>query len=179
MLGTRAWFVISIYAGRDYKARDELIERAGFAKDDVWLPECNIRRRVRTTILNHKGPLFPGYVFLRTDPSCTDWRSVESVRWVDGPLRHQGTPWPLREDDVGRLRALVGDRHLLIDLDGRATREFAVDDPVEITSGPFAGWNGIVSEKIGDRLKILLDIFGRSTQTLVPEALVISVDAAE
>jgi transcriptional antiterminator RfaH len=168
-----AWFVVATYPAREYRARDELVDREGVRAEDVWLPECKVRRRLRGTVLTDKGPLFPGYLFLRLDPERADWRRIEGVRWVDGVLRHQRRPWPLRADDVARLQALAGDQ-LVIEMDGAIRRELAIGGTVRLLDGPFRDWKGILSERVGDRLRVLLDIFGRATETLIPEALAVS-----
>lgn len=169
MEGLRTYVLVTA-PGRDYRVRDELLQ-LGYA---VWLPECTVRRRTRRAVLiKHKGPLFPGYQFIDLDLINGQWREIENVRGVDGFLRRGDRPLPVPSLQMAKLRQLYArdDNHIIIE-GGAICREYEKGDQVMIDGGTFDGWKGLFVERVSDRCKILLDLFERQVETLIPEALV-------
>lgn len=174
-----AWYAVC--AEHERRARDELLD----LNIEVWLPECRIAvsRRKKRTIID--GPLFPGYLFARgvlTD----EWLAcVLAPRSVNGVLR-AGSGLPLRARDVemDNLRRLVSEGGGLVLIeDGRVKRgygapviedcRFKPGEYLRVLDGPFAGFNAIFKQPAGnDRVKILVDIFGRSSEIELDEASV-------
>lgn len=166
---------------REHRALDDLADLG----IEAWLPECRIivsRRRKRVAI---DGPLFPGYIFVRGVLTDEWFADVQSVRDIEDLLRMGERPVAAREDQVDKLRTLMAQSggRLLIEA-GIVKRGFAWIDqpkfepgqPLRVTDGPFTSFNGLYKEQAGDeRVKLMLDIFGRLTEVELDEA---SVEAA-
>lgn len=166
------WYVVSTAPGRDYRVRDEL-ERLGY---ETWLPECQVRKTTRRIVRTLNGPLFPGYQFVRLEPSLYGWRAIEGVRGVDGLLKYQDRPWPLREEDIEQVQQTVASVGGKVIIEGESIlREFEPGAAVRVERGPFAGFNGLFVERVSDRCKVVLDLFRRATEMIVPEELLVPV----
>ena len=179
-LNAAAWYVVC--ADREYRARDGLLD---LHLGEVWLPECRIAVSRRRTRVVQDGPLFPGYLFVRgvlTD----DWlAAVQSVRDVVDLLPMQSQPRPACDRQMAKLRQLVAEQggRILIEA-GQVKRGYGhVDEPVfepeqtvRVIEGPFTGFHALVKAVAAeDRIKIMLDIFGRPTETVIDEASVEAV----
>lgn len=160
--------IARVIPAREYRAGGELALR-GLRP---WLPECEVvKSYVREAVGTQKGPLFPGYLFVLLSPTWFDAEAAPSV--IDILKRSDTEPVTLRRDDVAELcHLLIADGGVLRIEGGAKRRRFAEGDIVRIVGGPFEGWQGLYKSRVKDRLKILLDLFGRANQTLVPEALV-------
>lgn len=130
---------------------EETVEHAGGGKKEV------VKRR-----------LFPGYIFVQMDLGDEDEpnEAWEVVRYTPGVTGFVGTTTravPLSRDEEARMLGALG-----ITGSREAPKikvTFAVGDNVQVTSGPFADFTGIVSEVNPERgkLKVLVSIFGRET----------------
>jgi transcription antitermination factor NusG len=115
-------------------------------------------------------PLFPGYFFTSFDAAAPGWGDIArapGVRRLFSRLREDGTwvplalPWGLVEDLQARGRAGDGA------IDGRCP-EFPVLVPGQagrVMAGSFESFEGTFVMAVGaDRVKVLLDLFGRKTE---------------
>jgi transcription antitermination factor NusG len=160
--------VARVIPAREYRAGTELVLR-GLRP---WLPECVVvKSYARQGASTYKGPLFPGYLFVVLCPLWWEAESAPSV--IDVLKRDERTPLILRRDDVQELcHLLAADGGILTIEVNAKRRRFASGDRVRIVGGPFEGWEGVYKSKAKDRLKILLDLFGRANETFISEALV-------
>lgn len=177
----RRWYVAQTETGREYVARGDLERHAA----EVWLPECVDRtsgRRLRQT--GAPRPLFPGYLFLRFDPQRTQWRDIERRLGVLRLLRSRADlsapPLVVRERQMARLRALIDEAGGTIVIQaGRIRRQLEKGQKIRIAPGAdplWGGWEGLYLASTGhERVKILLDMLGRSVPVEVDEALVEAV----
>lgn len=167
------WFVISSVPAKEYRVRDRL-EKQGW---QTWLPECVVERkhkRYHGLINRSRGPLFPGYLFVRFDLNLAQWRMIEEVDGVERLLRNGIFPRALPIDDVERLQKLCeADGGALVIKAGMPRRQYLAGETVRVIGGPFEGFEAIVdSPDAKDRINILLDILGGTRVIAVPEALV-------
>jgi transcriptional antiterminator NusG len=103
--------------------------------------------------------LFPGYLLVRMDLDDDSWYVVRNTPGVTGFVGSGARPVPLTEREANRiLQRKPAERP-------RPRLEWQVNDPVRVTTGPFANFQGVVSEIDVDRskLKVLVNIFGRET----------------
>lgn len=61
--GQLRWYVVNTHPAQEYLAWRCLVKQSY----EAWLPECVMRRITRKTVMAHKGPLFPTYLFVRLD----------------------------------------------------------------------------------------------------------------
>jgi transcription elongation factor/antiterminator RfaH len=125
-----AWYVLHT------KSRFENVVFDGLYKKevDVFLPKIKVRSKRRDRRLMIQVPLFPGYIFVRSD--LNPYHHLEILKTV-GAVRLIGTkgkPVPVPDDTVESLKIMVSADHDVI-----TGRRLQKGDRVLVVSGPFAG----------------------------------------
>lgn len=169
------WYAVHTYVGHEEKVKQNILSRAnslGIA-DRIYQVVVPTEETVehagggRKEVVKRK--LFPGYIFVQMDlgenPDEPN-EAWEVVRYTPGVTGFVGTATravPLSREEEHRMLGTIG-------ITGtkeapRVKITFDVGDMVQVTSGPFADFNGVVSEVQPDRgkVKVLVSIFGRET----------------
>lgn len=169
------WYAVHTYVGHEDKVKENIQNRArtlGIADMiyQVVVPNEETVEHAgggKREIVKRK--LFPGYIFVQMDLGDNPDEPNEAwevVRYTPGVTGFVGTSTravPLSPDEEQRMLGTLG-----ITGSKEAPKikvTFYVGDMVQVTSGPFADFTGVVSEVNPDRgtLKVLVSIFGRET----------------
>ena len=150
------------------KAREERRAHMHLLNQDYnsFLPLVRTRRKLRGRYRTCIEPMFPRYLFIQLADYREDWGPIRSTRGVVGLVR-LGDEVPIVPDDLIAELSIRHDDGGAIDL----TRYQALkpDDPVEITAGPFAGYQGLYHASTGEeRAIVLLDILNRQQKVHIP-----------
>jgi transcriptional antiterminator NusG len=109
-----------------------------------------------------KRKQFPGYLLVRMVYDNDSWYVVRNTPGVTGFVSAgTGTkPTPLSKHEVDKILAVKKE-----EVRPQVRLGFEEGDIVRITSGPFADFNGTISEINADqaKLKVLVNIFDRET----------------
>ena len=137
-----AWYVLHT------KSRFENVVYEGLLKKnlDVFLPKIKVPSKRRDRRMTIRVPLFPGYLFVRTD--LNPRRHLDIVKTV-GAVRLIGTkdgPVPVPADSVSSLEIMVS-TELPVSTGSRLQK----GDRVMVVSGPFAGVTGTFVRYRGKR----------------------------
>ena len=169
------WYAVHTYVGHEGKAREKILERArslGMAEQiyQVVVPmEKTVEHIGGGQKKEVERQLFPGYIFVQMDlgenPDEPNeaWEVVRYTPGVTGFVGSAGRPIPLSLEEEERMLASLG---VLGTQDSPKIRiSFSVGDQIQVTSGPFADFTGVVSEVNPERgeVKVLVSIFGRET----------------
>ena len=161
------WFVVHTYAGYENKVKANLETRIISMNMEDRIYEVVIPME---DVVEMKGgkkqvvqrKVFPGYLLVRMDLDDDSWYVVRNTPGVTGFVGSANKPIPLSEVEVDRIlqRGAAAEEER-----PRPRPEWQVNDPVRVTTGPFANFQGVVSEIDLDRskLKVLVNIFGRET----------------
>lgn len=165
--GTAHWFAVFCKPRQERKALEHL-ERQGF---QCFLPMAlNPYQRRSRGRQPRTEPLFPRYLFLNAVPEVQNLAAVRSTRGVMGLVRSGPSPVTVPGHIVEGLRHRQDPETGLIPL---APDRVQVGDAVRVFDGPFAGAQGILKERNGERRSlILMSILGRET-TLEVDALLL------
>lgn len=112
-------------------------------------------------------PMFPGYLFVRIDfdaewPKVRARAGVERVATLDHP---DGRPYVIHDEVVGDIHAK--EQELLRER-AKKSHDFKPGQVVEISHGPFFGFLAEIERlEDGERIRLLLDLFGRKTPVVV------------
>ena len=169
------WYAVHTYVGHEEKVRTNMMQRArslGIADMiyQVIVPSEETVEHAgggKKEVVRRK--LFPGYVFVQMDMGDNPdepneaWEVVRNTPGVTGFVGTATRAVPLTQEEEARMLGTMG-------LTGtketpKVKVSFAVGNIVQVTSGPFADFTGVVSELNPERgkVKVLVSIFGRET----------------
>ncbi|NBC49779.1 MAG: transcription/translation regulatory transformer protein RfaH [Gammaproteobacteria bacterium] len=161
-----AWYVVYTKPRKEALAETNL-QRQEF---ETYLPWFKRVTAQRGTWKETVEPLFPRYLFLRTDPTKQTVAPIRSTLGVSTLVTfgHQLMPVPDKMIDALRQRADPS-----TGVHCAPQHEFKKGEAVAITSGPFEGLQGIFDTCSGEaRVAVLLDILGKSARVLLKRAQV-------
>lgn len=150
---TYSWYVLHT------KSRFENVVNEGLIKKsiEVFLPKVQVRSKRRDRKALIRVPLFPGYLFVKTDLSPNE--HIEIVKTA-GAVRLIGSkdgPVPVSLDTVESLKIMVQANHPVL----TGTR-FKKGDRVMVVSGPFTGVTGTFARYKGKgRVVVMIEALGQ------------------
>ncbi len=167
------WYVVHTYAGYENKVKSNLANRIRSMHVEERIFEVIIPME---DVIEFKGgqrrvvqkKVFPGYLLVRMDLDDDSWYVVRNTPGVTGFVGPSGSkPTPLSRKEVEDILG-VGKPEgggPTVEKKARPRVEFEEGEQVRVVTGPFADFNGAISEIDVDRskLKVLVNIFGRET----------------
>lgn len=161
---TKQWYVIHTYSGYEDRVAENLTQRIkslGFEEKifDVIVPKENqieIKNGKRRIV---ERRIFPGYVLVQMIVTEDAWFVVRNTPNVTGFVGSGTAPIPVSEEEVRQIQKRMGVEEPKFHID------FSPGETVNITDGPFKGFDGQVNE-IDDqkgKIKVLVNMFGRET----------------
>jgi transcription termination/antitermination protein NusG len=165
------WYVVHTYAGYENKVKSNLASRVrSMAVEDrifeVVIPMEDVIefKNGRKVVVQKK--VFPGYLLVRMGLDDDAWYVVRNTPGVTGFVGSGAKPTPLSRREVEDILGTgVKEEGVPIEKKVRPRLEYEVGEQVRVVTGPFADFNGVISEIDVDRskLKVLVNIFGRET----------------
>ncbi len=158
------WYVIHTYSGYEDRVAENLRQRIDtmHMQDkifDVIVPKENQIeiKNGRRRIVERR--IFPGYVLVQMDVTEDSWFVVRNTPNVTGFVGSGTTPTPIADDEVRHIQKRMGVEEPKFKID------FMAGEAVNITDGPFKGFDGMVSEidENKGKIKVLVNMFGRET----------------
>jgi transcriptional antiterminator NusG len=160
----RNWYVIHTYSGYEEKVADNLMQRIkSLNMEDkifsVIVPKektIEIRNGRRRTV---EKRIFPGYVMVEMIVTDDSWYVVRNTPQVTGFIGSGTTPIPMSEKEVATIQRRMGIDEPKFQID------LGKGDLVNITDGPFKGFDGAVYDVDQDKgkIKVMVSMFGRET----------------
>jgi transcriptional antiterminator NusG len=158
------WYVIHTYSGYEDQVAEALKQRIESLdmEDkifDVIVPkekQIEIKNGRRRTV---ERKIFPGYIMVQMVVTEDSWFVVRNTPNVTGFVGTSTTPSPLSEEEVKSIQRRMGIEEPLYNID------FKIGETVNITDGPFKGFDGQVNEidEQKGKIKVLVSMFGRET----------------
>jgi len=165
------WYVVHTYAGYENKVKQNLASRVrSMTVEDrifeVVIPMEDVIefKNGRKVVVQKK--VFPGYLLVRMGLDDDAWYVVRNTPGVTGFVGSGAKPTPLSRREVEDILGTgVKEEGAPIEKKVRPRLEYEVGEQVRVVTGPFADFNGVISEIDVDRskLKVLVNIFGRET----------------
>ena len=160
----KRWYIVHTYSGHENKVKTNLEKRVEY----LGLGEKIFRVEVpQNTVTVVKGgrrqdkeeKLFPGYVLVEMIMDDDSWFVVQNTAGVTKFVGANKKPIPARESEIRKIIHKVQVQTAKIELDVK------VDDKIRIISGPFADFDGVITEVYPDKAKLRanISIFGRET----------------
>jgi len=153
------WYTLVVYPGKEADVKLDL-EKCDFV-DRVLVPCRTIIEMKKEQRKEWTKRLYPGYVFALLRLDEVTWQHLMNRMYgVLDILRDKYHPIPLKSSEVSSLIESIG-------IEKRQEKEidFAIDDAIEVTSGPFSNFQGRVEQINESRqtVKVVINIFGRIT----------------
>ena len=156
------WRAVYCKPRQEYRAYLHLLNQDYHA----YLPQVRTRKRLRGRDRSVVEPMFPRYLFIRLADYREDFGPIRSTRGVVGLVR-LGDEVPIVPEELIDDLRLRADGQGAIDL--TIFQKLKKNDPVEITAGPFAGYQGIFDADNGEkRAIVLLEILNSQRRVEVP-----------
>jgi transcriptional antiterminator NusG len=165
--GPGDWYVVHTYSGYENKVKANLESRIHTMQMEdkifgVHIPMEDVMEIKSGKKQVVKKKQFPGYLLVRMIYDNDSWYVVRNTPGVTGFVSAgTGTkPTPLSRHEVEKIVAVKKE-----EVRPQVRLGFEENDVVRITSGPFADFNGTISEINADqaKLKVLVNIFDRET----------------
>jgi transcription termination/antitermination protein NusG len=130
---TPAWYALHT------KSRFENVVNEGLAKKslEVFFPKIKVKSKRRDRKLMIQVPLFPGYIFVKTDLNPYQYIEILKTAGAVQLIGNKDGPISIAEDTVESLRIMVSTDNPIT----TGTR-FKKGDRVMVVEGPFSGVTG-------------------------------------
>ncbi len=142
------WYVLHT------KSRFENVVNDGLNKKslEVYNPRIKVRSKRRDRKVMIKVPLFPGYVFVKTDLNHSEYLEILKTAGVVRFIGNSSGPIPVMDEEIGSLKIMTETEEQVV----TGTR-FKKEDKVVVVSGPFAGVTGYFIQYRGQG-RVVVDI---------------------
>ncbi|MBU1163003.1 MAG: UpxY family transcription antiterminator [Proteobacteria bacterium] len=157
----RNWYVLHT------KSRFENVVNEGLTKKsiEIFLPKVKVMSKRRDRKAMIQVPLFPGYVFVKTD--LNPYEHIEIVKTV-GAVRIIGSkdgPWAVPHESIDSLKIMVAGNSSVT-----TGSRFRKGDIVMVVDGPFAGVTGtFIRYKGKERVVVYIEALGQYASVEVQE----------
>ena len=160
------WYVIHTQTGAEEKAKAGLESRMATTDLKKYISEIVVPTEQVSEIRAGKKRIsarkfFPGYILIKMDMNKESWYLVKTTPGITGFIGPGRKPTPISDTEVDTILRKTQDT----ETKPSPKTVFDVGEPVRISEGPFANFNGAVMEVYPDRgkLKVSVSIFGRAT----------------
>ncbi len=159
---TRAlWYVAHTYSGYENKVKEN-IEAAVIRRnmsdiiEEVVVPMHKVEETKNGERKVVEKKVFPGYVLVKMYMTDDAWYIVRNTRGVTGFVGPASKPVPLTEEELRNLGIIEKET---------ITTDLEIGDEIEVLSGPFENYTGVIEEINIDKakLKVNISMFGRET----------------
>ena len=158
------WYVAHTYSGYENKVKtslEKIVENRGLGDliFDVRVPVETIVEKNGSEEKITEVKVFPSYVLIKMVMTDESWHAVRNITGVTGFVGPGSRPTPLSEEEVAALN---------FEEEVRVTLSYQEGDTVEIISGLFEGYNGVV-QSISDDMKTVTVLVKRGRRDMPVE----------
>ena len=170
------WYVVNTYSGHENKVKSNLEHRVVSlnqqrAVRQIVVPTETVSEMKDNQKVSVEKRTMPGYVLVNMDLNEDSWQLVKGTPGVTGFVGASQEPVPLTQSEVDRLLHKGDSAGGGSDGSGGTTArrpsraQFTIGESVKVVSGPLSDFSGEISEvnDDGQKLKVLVSIFGRET----------------
>lgn len=160
----KQWYVIHTYSGYEEKVAESIRQRADSLDMGDKIFQVLVPKEKMIEVKNGKRKvvekrIFQGYVMVQMKMSEDAWYIVRNTPSVTGFVGSGSEPTPISEDEMEKIMKRMGRAEPKHKID------FNIGEVVNITDGPFKGFDGTINEvdPVKGKLKVLVNMFGRET----------------
>ena len=160
----RHWYVVHTYSGYEDAVKEALMQRIESLGMQDLIFDVVVPKETQIVIkkgqpVTEEKRIFPGYALVDMIVNDDSWYAVRNTPNVTGFVGSGTIPVPVDPEEWKVIK-----RHM-----GQAEPKFKIDfskgDNVVVLDGPFANYEGIISniDEEKGKVKVLITIFGRET----------------
>ncbi len=161
---TRQWYAIHTYAGYEEKVVESIQQRINTVDMADKIFDVLVPKEKQIEIKNGKRKvvekkIFQGYVLVEMKMTEDAWFIVRNTPGVTGFVGSGTDPTPVSEREIAKIKKRMGVE------DPKHHINYSVGEVVNITDGPFKGFDGAINEidTQKGKIKVLVSMFGRDT----------------
>lgn len=162
------WYAIQTYSGHEAKVRDRLqriIDQEGGEKGNVkqvLIPTEDIYELKKGKKVKTTRRLYPGYIFVEM---ISDEQTLHIINGIQGVIKFLGTDRHPQSISKLEINKILGKMEEVREAPPPDEIPFRRGDLVEVTDGPFTGFNGTVEDLDQAKGKVIVTVslFGRPT----------------
>jgi transcription termination/antitermination protein NusG len=161
---SKQWYAIHTYSGYEEKVAESIRQRADSLDMRDKIFQVLVPKEKMIEVKNGKRKvvekrIFQGYVMVQMKMSEDAWYIVRNTPSVTGFVGSGSEPTPISTDEMEKIMKRMGrdePKHKI---------DFNLGEVVNITDGPFKGFDGTINEidPQKGKLKVLVNMFGRET----------------
>ena len=160
----RQWYAIHTYSGYEEQVADQIRQRIqGVDMADkifnVLVPKEKmiVIKNGKRKVVDQK--IFQGYVLVEMKLTDETWFMIRNTPGVTGFVGAGTDPTPVSNKEIEKIKKRMGLEEPKHDID------LVLGEVVNITDGPFKGFEGSVSEidPVKGKIKVMVSMFGRDT----------------
>lgn len=160
----RAWYAIHTYSGYEERVADQVRQRIQGVDMADKIFNVLVPKEKMIVIKNGKRKvveqkIFQGYVLVEMKLSEETWFIIRNTPGVTGFVGAGTDPTTVSSKEIDKIKKRMGVDEPKHDID------LQIGEVVNITDGPFKGFEGSVSEidSVKGKIKVLVSMFGRDT----------------
>lgn len=161
---SKQWYAIHTYSGYEEKVAESIRQRADSLDMGDKIFQVIVPKEKMIEVKNGKRKvvekrIFQGYVMVEMKMSEDVWYIVRNTPSVTGFVGSGSEPTPIDGDEMDKIMKRMGREEPKHKID------FNIGEVVNITDGPFKGFDGTINELDPQKgkLKVLVNMFGRET----------------
>lgn len=158
------WYAIHTYSGYEEKVAESIRQRAESLDMNDKIFQVIVPKEKMIEVKNGKRKvvekrIFQGYVMVEMKMTEDAWYIVRNTPSVTGFVGSGSEPTPISQDEMDKIMKRMGREEPKHKID------YNVGEVVNITDGPFKGFDGAINEidEAKGKLKVLVNMFGRET----------------
>ena len=159
------WFVVNVHTGSEDKVARELREQIDKRKLNAYFGEILVPTREVSEVkagkrVKTEKKFFPGYIVVQMVMNNETFSLVKLMPQVVMFLGARQKPVAVSEEEARRLLKQVEEGSTVPD-----DIEYEVGQEVHVIDGPFANFNGVISEvdNVKQKMTVTILVFGRET----------------
>lgn len=161
---TRAWYAIHTYSGYEEKVAESIQQRVESVDMADKIFGVLVPKEKQIEIKNGKRKIvekkiFQGYVLVEMKMTEDAWFIIRNTPGVTGFVGTGSDPTPVSDGEISKIKKRMGVA------DPKHQINYTIGEVVNITDGPFKGFDGAINEidTAKGKIKVLVSMFGRET----------------
>ena len=161
---TLQWYTVSTYSGYEDKVAESIKQRLDSAEFKDKILDAIVPKEKQIEIKNGKRKIvdrkiFQGYVLVQMRLSDETWYIIRNTPGVTGFVGTGTQPTPVSEKEINKIKKRMGVE------DPKYSVNYALNEVIAITDGPFKGFEGTIAEidSSKGKLRVMVSMFGRET----------------